>query len=300
VKSDAQVAIIGGGPAGLSAGITLAAEGVKALLIERGALGGQLLGSKQLENIPGHLKISGEEWARRTAMQMRALGTFTTHGEVTKIAQMEKHWIVDTHRATWLVDAVIVATGLKWRKLDGLDVDYGQLRQLANRVSVAIVGGGNSAGQAADYLAREQNVAVTVIARRRIEETMSAYLVKRLRNNPLIRIEDDAEGINGNRQMIEWLCHEGTRKICACDSATAFVGSGPDTEWLNDGMVTADGYVLPVIEMSVGGLPLENGTYAEGVFVAGDVKARSVKRVVNALADGNNAALAAIAHLKRK
>lgn len=310
-----DVAIVGAGPAGLAAAVYGASEGLKTLLIEESAPGGQAAQSTLIENYLGFPKgISGADLARRAYSQATRLGA-----EVLVPMRVEKIERKDPYKILHLADettvtakALIVTSGVAYRTLDatGLDeltgagVYYGTSNIEASYhrdQPMFVVGGGNSAGQAALFLTRFTDSVTIIIRSDDLSETMSQYLIDNLHANDAISIMPrsqliEARGgthlesiVTKNRDTAEETEHEA-------GAVFIFIGQKAHTEWLA-GTVQLDerGFVLsgqdlgPLQDWNVKRDPLPLEASVPGVFVAGDVRHGSIRRVAGATGEGSTA-----------
>ncbi len=311
-----DLVVIGGGPAGLAAAVYGASEGLKTVLIERTATGGQAGQSSRIENYLGFPDgLSGSqlaERARRQAVKFEA--ELITAQAVTELT------ITGSARTVKLSDgrtigcrAVILAMGVEYRELPadgcveltGAGVYYGATSAVAvdcENDEVYVIGGANSAGQAAMYLSRTAK-SVTIVCRRTLEDSMSYYLIQQIRANPKIK-EMPGTGVHAvtGDGHLERICLEniatGERQDFDCGRMFIFIGAEPRTDWL-DGVVARDehGFVLAGPDLkNVCGWTLDRPphhleTSVPGVFVAGDVRAESAKRVAAAVGEGSMAVM---------
>ncbi|HEX2091188.1 MAG TPA: FAD-dependent oxidoreductase [Longimicrobiaceae bacterium] len=308
--------IVGGGPAGLAAAVYGASEGLHTLLVEQEAPGGQAGQSSRIENYLGFPEgLSGAELARRATAQAERFGVeILATRRATGIRVGEPYRLVALDDGSELrCDAVLLATGVAWRVLDapgctplnGAGVYYGAAAAEAHAVrghDVYLLGGGNSAGQAAMLLARHSRSVTLLVLEDSIEERMSSYLVERIRRTPSIHVRTghtivEAQGQGKLEKItIRNVKTEQTESVLA-HALFVFIGAEPRTDWLA-GTVERDeqGYILSgeVIPRGGGAWPLEREplmleTSVPGVFVAGDVRSGSVKRVASAVGEGSMA-----------
>jgi thioredoxin reductase (NADPH) len=311
-----ELVVIGGGPAGLAAAVYGASEGLKTVLIERTATGGQAGQSSRIENYLGFPDgLSGSQLAERARRQAEKFeAELITAAEVTAIE------IDGSARTVHLSDgraigarAVILAMGVEYRQLtaegcDGLTgagVYYGATASVASDCDddeVYVIGGANSAGQAAMYLSRSAK-SVTIVSRRTLEDSMSYYLIQQIRANDKIKEMPNTvvHAVKGNGRL-ERICLENTqtgeRDEFGCGRMFIFIGAEPRTDWL-DGVVARDdhGFILSGPDLrDVCGWTLDRPphhleTSVPGVFVAGDVRAESAKRVAAAVGEGSMAVM---------
>jgi thioredoxin reductase (NADPH) len=311
-----ELVVIGGGPAGLAAAVYGASEGLKTVLIERTATGGQAGQSSRIENYLGFPDgLSGSQLAERARRQAEKFeAELITAAEVTAIE------IDGSARTVHLSDgraigarAVILAMGVEYRQLPaegcagltGAGVYYGATASVAadcENDEVFVIGGANSAGQAAMYLSRTAK-SVNIVIRRTLEDSMSYYLIQQIRANDKIKEMPNTvvHAVKGNSRL-EGICLENTqtgeREEFSCGRMFIFIGAEPRTDWL-DGVVARDdhGFILSGPDLrDVCGWTLERPphhleTSVPGVFVAGDVRAESAKRVAAAVGEGSMAVM---------
>jgi thioredoxin reductase (NADPH) len=311
-----ELVVIGGGPAGLAAAVYGASEGLKTVLIERTATGGQAGQSSRIENYLGFPDgLSGSQLAERARRQAEKFeAELITAAEVTAIE------IDGSARTVHLSDgraigarAVILAMGVEYRQLTaegcagltGAGVYYGATASVAadcDGDEVYVIGGANSAGQAAMYLSRTAK-SVTIVSRRTLEDSMSYYLIQQIRANDKIKEMPNTvvHAVKGNSRL-ERICLEnrltGEREEYGCGRMFIFIGAEPRTDWL-DGVVARDdhGFILSGPDLrDVCGWTLDRPphhleTSVPGVFVAGDVRAESAKRVAAAVGEGSMAVM---------
>ncbi|OQP44879.1 fused response regulator/thioredoxin-disulfide reductase [Niastella yeongjuensis] len=314
-----DVVIIGAGPAGLAAGVYGASEGLKTLMIERRAPGGQAGTSSRIENYLGFpAGLSGAELTRRAMTQAARLGTeFLSPQSVNAIMQKDgyKKIILDNGKEI-NTRSVVITTGVDYRKLDtkgisdftGAGIYYGAAMTEAAACKdkeVYIVGGGNSAGQAAMYLSKFAKHVIIIIRKEDLSSTMSAYLIDQIRATKNIQIRpktEIAEALGSGKLEQLRLCDIESKKLetCPADALYIFIGAKPITEWIT----------LDIIKDEKGfietGRDLKNYTSFDkiwkrkrdpflletscpGVFAAGDVRANAMNRVASAVGEGSMA-----------
>jgi len=315
-----DLVIVGGGPAGLAAAVYGASEGLRTLLVEREAPGGQAGTTSRIENYLGFpAGLSGADLARRAVAQATRLGAeLLTSREATAIRLEDRYRLVTLDDASEIAcGAVLVAAGVQYRRLevDGIDplvgvgVFYGAAitEALASRGQrVAVVGGGNSAGQAAVHLAQFAASVLLLVRGGSIEAGMSAYLVDQLRALPNVTIRMNASiaAVRGTNSLEAINIEDtaaGTRSEDPMDALFLFIGALPRTEWLA-GIVERDGagFIVtgPALARAadgrVAGWPLAREpflleTNVPGIFAAGDVRSRSVKRIASGVGEGSMA-----------
>jgi thioredoxin reductase (NADPH) len=312
-----DLVIVGGGPAGLAAAVYGASEGLRTLLVEREAPGGQAGTTSRIENYLGFpAGLSGADLTRRAVAQATRLGAeLLNTREATRLRVEDRYRLVELDDGSEVAcESVIIATGVQYRRLDvegldplvGIGVFYGAAitEALACRGQrVAVVGGGNSAGQAAVHLSQFATSVTLLVRGGRIEAGMSAYLVEQLRERPNveIRLNSSVVAVRGT-DSLEALTIEdganGTRAEEAMDALFLFIGALPRTDWL-EGLVERDraGFLLtgPLLARASDGrvaawpLPREPfllETNVPGIFAAGDVRSRSIKRIASGVGEG--------------
>ncbi|WP_454043880.1 FAD-dependent oxidoreductase [Cellulosimicrobium sp. Marseille-Q8652] len=311
-----DLVVVGGGPAGLSAALYGASEGLRTVLVERTATGGQAGQSSRIDNYLGFPDgISGAQLADRARRQAVRFGAeiVTTRDAIeldvagsARSVRFPDGTSIDAH-------TVVLASGVSYRLLDGpglgdlvgRGVYYGSaLTEAAacHDQEVYVVGGANSAGQAALYLAREAKQVTLVVRGDTLSRSMSAYLVEQVEAHPRLRVLTRTEVVAAvGDDHLEHLelrdVDTGATSRVDCGWAFVFIGAAPRTDWL-DGVVARDarGYVLAGPDLPhdgtlPAGWPLERPPYhletsVPGVFAAGDVRAESAKRVASAVGEG--------------
>jgi thioredoxin reductase (NADPH) len=308
--------IVGGGPAGLGAAVYAASEGLRTVLVEREATGGQAGQSTRIENYLGFPDgVSGVQLTDRARRQATRFGA-----EILTAAAVTGLSVRGSSRVVGLADGgevaahtVILATGVAYatldvpgtRELTGRGIFYGSAATEAPACAdedVYVVGGANSAGQAAVYLSRHARRVTMVVRADSLERSMSHYLVRQIRDmaNIEVRLNTMVAGASGAEHLERLrLCDTGTGTVEEVPAAFLFVfiGAAPRTEWL-DGVVQRDrrGFVVTGPDLLVDGRPprgwsLDRDPYylegsVPGVFAAGDARANSVKRVASAVGEG--------------
>lgn len=308
-----DLVVIGSGPAGLAAAVYGASEGLRTVSLDAVAIGGQAGASSRIENYAGFPNgISGEELTGKTAVQAMRLGArLNAPCEVVGLrSEASFHVVVLRDGSEVPTRAVIVASGARYRRLEVEDLErfegagvYYAATDLEARVCsgtpVAVIGGGNSAGQAAIYLA-QNNCSVTIAIRQEdLTQSMSQYLIERIAADPKIDLVTGVEvqALTG-RDHLEGatLAHKtGSEQEIACAGLFCFIGARPATAWLGDSvLLDGDGFILTDRQLpgSLGAeaaraLPFE--TSRLGVFAAGDVRHGSMKRVAAAVGEGSSA-----------
>lgn len=311
-----DLAIVGGGPSGLATAVYGGSEGLRTVLIEREAPGGQAGTSSRIENYLGFpAGLSGADLARRAVAQARKFGV-----EILTPQSVRALRIDGPYRRLELADgneiachALMLAMGVSWNKLpaegadrlEGRGVFYGAaLTEAMNCAgeTVFIIGAGNSAGQAALFFADYARQVVMIVRGGSLEAKMSQYLVDRIRETATIevRLRSQVQTCHGEERLesvdIQNL-ESGDRETVAGHFLFVFIGAAPHTQWLGDQIARdAQGFILtgPDLDPKVhlAGWPLERApflleTNIPGVFASGDVRHASVKRVASAVGEGS-------------
>ena len=301
-----DVLIVGGGPAGVAAAVYAGAEGLAALVVEDLAVGGQAGTSSRIENYMGFpTGISGADLVWRGEVQAMKFGTrFAVPLRATGIErQADGSFCVSFDDGQSVcARAVVVATGVQYRRLpldrlelfEGNGVYYAATENEARYChagEVVIVGGGNSAGQAAMFLSRHAAHVHVVVRGGNLAASMSSYLVQRLQADPAITIHYHSEvsalaGDDRLRSLTLANRKDGTSTAIDCRSLFIMVGAAPNTGWLGD-LVTLDakGFICTGPACGHAGSPY--ATSCPGIFAVGDVRADSVKRVASAVGEGS-------------
>ena len=311
-----QLLIVGGGPAGLAAGVYGASEGLATVMVEREAPGGQAGMSSRIENYLGFPSgLSGGDLARRAVAQARRFGVeILSPQEVVRLCVDEAAMVVSLADGTEIgCKAMVIATGVSYRKLDvpgmdrlqGAGVYYGAAMmegESSRGEDVYLVGGANSAGQAAMYFSRFARRVVMLVRGDSLSATMSRYLIDQIQATENIHVETRSQVVEAHGverlEAISVLCADsGEMTQVPANSLFIFIGAAPRTDWLA-GVVERDdrGFILSGADLLRDGKPptgwrpdrdpwlLE--TSVPGIFVAGDVRHGSVKRVASSVGEG--------------
>jgi thioredoxin reductase (NADPH) len=308
--------VIGGGPAGLGAAVYGASEGLRTVLVEQEAIGGQAGQSSRIENYLGFPSgIAGGDLARRATTQARRFGA-----EMLLTSEVSSLEVCGSARVVRLADggelsahAVLLTTGVAYRRLEAPGVDafngsgvyYGATATDAESYrdqDVYIVGGANSAGQAAVFFARTARSVTILVRGQSLERSMSQYLIEQIAGFPNVRVRTSSEvvGASGDDHLERVRIADretGTEEEVETSWLFVFIGAAPCTDWLSKEVLRDDkGFVLTGPDLVVdgqlpAGWPLERQPYfletsVPGVFAAGDVRCQSVKRVASAVGEG--------------
>ncbi len=304
-----DVAIIGAGPAGLAASVYAGSEGLDVLTLDCRSFGGQAGASARIENFLGFpTGISGMALMARAYNQAQKFGVeLAIPDEAFRLecpipGDHGNHVLTLANEEKVRSRAVVIATGARYRRADiegierfeGASVHYWASpleARLCQKQEVALVGGGNSAGQAAVFLAGHAK-RVTILARRPLAETMSQYLIERIAAQPNIEILENAEvvdleGEGHTLASITWRCRiDGEVASLPVRQLFMFIGAEPNTDWLAGTGIALDarGFVVTGRDAAQDRLALESSR--AGIFAVGDVRSESVKRVAAAAGDG--------------
>ncbi|MFY9610156.1 MAG: FAD-dependent oxidoreductase [Blastocatellia bacterium] len=312
-----DVVIVGAGPSGLAAAVYGASEGLDVLVVESSSPGGQAGSSSKIENYLGFpTGISGQELAARAYTQAQKFGAqLIIASGATQLACDRKPYAIEIDNGTRLpARTIIIATGAQYRRLaldnlsqfEGAGVYYGATfieAQVCSGEDVVVVGGGNSAGQAAVFLAQTARRVHVLVRSDGLAESMSRYLVRRLEQNPIITLRPRTElvALEGSDHLERVRCQDNqTGAIETHNIRHVFLMTGavPSTRWL-DGCVALDakGFIktgpdlsrddLTAAHWPPGRAPHLLETSLPGVFAVGDVRGGSLKRVASAVGEGS-------------
>ena len=321
---DYDIVIIGGGPAGLAAAVYGASEGLRTLVVEREAPGGQAGTSSRIENYLGFPNgVSGDELASRALRQARRLGAeILVTRSVSHIDPVARRVFMDGPEA---VDArtILLAAGVNWRRLSiagfdrlvGKGIYYGSARSEADTVhgqDVHLIGAGNSAGQAALFFANHARQVTLVVRRDAVEHSMSHYLIEQIRGHSNIefRLNSEVVGVYGDTNLttvdiINRVSKETRRENSG--GLFVFIGADAETQWLPAEIARDErGYVLTGNDVAKAGRwaqdrdPYLLETSVPGIFACGDVRLSPVKRVASAVGEGSMAIAFVHQYLQRE
>jgi thioredoxin reductase (NADPH) len=308
-----DVVVIGAGPAGLAAAVYAASEGLDVLVVEASAPGGQAGSSSKIENYLGFpTGISGNALAQRAFNQAEKFGAQVVVARTAVKLHCDEHpyRVEMSDGESVRARAVVVATGAEYRKLDlpdlakfeGVGVYYGATFIEAQRCStqaVIVVGGGNSAGQAATYLARSSSQVHIVVRAEGLASSMSRYLIRRIEDTPNIIVHPLTRvvGLAGgdHLEQVSWI-NDATGEKSTHPIAHVFTMAGamPNTAWLNGCLeLDAKGFILTGLDLRTGLRPgatrptLHLETSLPRVFAVGDVRSGSIKRVASGVGEGS-------------
>lgn len=309
--------VVGAGPAGLAAAVYGASEGLDVLIVESNAPGGQAGASSKIENYLGFpTGISGQELAGNAYTQAQKFGAQLLIAKNARGLGCERRPYLLKFDGEEKVPArtVVIATGAQYRKLpvenlsqfEGAGVYYGATHlesQLCNGEDVVVVGGGNSAGQAAVFMSRTSRRVYVIVRSDSLAQTMSRYLIRRIEESPNITLLTNTEitALAGNDHLesVEWRNHKTTEvEKHSITALFSMIGAVPNSDWL-EGCVICDeqGFIKTGSDLSnddlerahwpLGRRPSLLETSLPGVFAVGDVRAGNVKRVASAVGEGS-------------
>ncbi|HZB44906.1 MAG TPA: FAD-dependent oxidoreductase [Pyrinomonadaceae bacterium] len=286
-----DLAIVGGGPAGLAAAVYGASEGLRTVMIEREAPGGQAGMSSKIENYLGFPSgLSGADLTRRAVAQARRFGVEIISPQEAAGARAEGpyRFVRFADNAEISCHSLLIASGVQWRKLDvpgvgrltGAGVYYGAAMTEAlscRGEEVYVVGAANSAGQAAMHFSQYARRVVLLVRGGALEKSMSQYLVEQIRKTPNVHVElnSSVAEVHGASHLEEISVHcseTGETNTVPANYLFIFIGAQPRTEWLGD-LIERDPYLLE--------------TSVPGIFAVGDVRKGSVKRVASGVGEGS-------------
>jgi len=308
-----DLVVVGGGPAGLAAAVYGASEGLKTVMVEREAPGGQAGQSSRIENYLGFpAGLSGSDLARRATDQARRLGAelLTVKEAVGLRVEGSARLVQLSGGGVLSASCVIVASGVSYRQLEmpgfseltGAGIYYGAAMTEARGCAeqhVVVIGGANSAGQAAVYFSGYAAKVTMLVRGPSLEKSMSHYLIEQIAAQPNIEVRTGSSAIAAESEDGHLRClrvrDAGGEETLAADACFVFIGASPRTDWLEDVLARdTRGFILAGRDAQANGWPLQREPYllestVPGVFVAGDVRARSIKRVASAVGEGSMA-----------
>ena len=311
-----DLVVIGAGPSGLAAAVYGASEGLDVLVLETGSPGGQAGSSSRIENYLGFpTGISGQELAARAFNQAQKFGAHMLVAKASRLVCDERPFVIELENGARIsTRTVMIATGAQYRKLpmenlsrfEGAGVYYGATfveAQLCGGEEVVVVGGGNSAGQAAVFLAQDAKRVHILVRSAGLTASMSRYLIRRIENTPTIILRTQTEIVtlegDDHLESVYWRNSQtGQTEKHEISHVFVMTGADPNTRWL-DGCIILDdkGFIktgsdLLPDNLSTSGWPLMRQPYLletslPGVFAVGDVRSGSVKRVASAVGEGS-------------
>ncbi|HYZ65353.1 MAG TPA: FAD-dependent oxidoreductase [Nitrososphaeraceae archaeon] len=311
-----DLVVIGAGPSGLAAAVYGASEGLDVMVLETSSPGGQAGSSSRIENYLGFpTGISGQDLAARAYLQAQKFGVKMLIAKATRLICDRKPYIVELENGIRIsTRTIVIATGVQYRKpplenlsrFEGTGVYYGATfveAQLCGGEEVIVVGGGNSAGQAAVFLAQTAKHVFMLVRSAGLAATMSRYLIRRIENSPTITLRAQTEivALEGDNHLnsVYWR-NSQTGQTEKHDISHVFVmtGADPNTRWL-DRCIALDskGFIKTGLDLlpenlSAAGWPLTRPPYLletslPGIFAVGDVRGGSIKRVASAVGEGS-------------
>ena len=313
-----DLVVVGAGPSGLAAAVYGASEGLDVVVLETGSPGGQAGSSSKIENYLGFpTGISGQDLAGRAYIQAQKFGAKILIARATRIVCDHRPYIVEAENAARIpARTVLITTGAQYRKLplknlsqfEGAGVYYGATfveRQLCGGEEVIVVGGGNSAGQAAVFLAQTTKSVHVLVRSASLAASMSRYLIRRIEESPnvIVRPHTEIVALEGNHHLesVRWQnSNTGQTEMHNIRHIFVMTGADPNTGWLNGCIVLdAKGFIntgpdLSIENLSAAGWSLKRQPYLletslPSVFAAGDVRGGSIKRVASAVGEGSTA-----------
>ena len=317
-----DVAIIGGGPAGLGAAVYGASEGLRTILVERHAPGGQASTSSRIENYLGFpTGVSGDDLGSRALQQAKRFGVEILVGRCADAIETrcggQAYGVRLEGGDEFRTRAIVIASGVSWRQIDiagadklvGRGLYYGAARSEGSSTSgrdIFLVGGGNSAGQAAMFFADYARTVTLLVRGPSLAATMSHYLIEQLATKPNIRIETGSqiaafEGEDHLESIVIEHRATGERRREPTEAVFAFIGADAETQWLPPELIRDERRfvctgrdVMDLVASNAGHWPLERDPYlletsVPGIFAVGDVRHGSIKRVASGVGEGSMA-----------
>lgn len=310
----ADVVVVGGGPAGLAAAVYSASEGLDTVVLEADAPGGQASTSSRIENYLGFpIGISGRDLAHRAQVQAQKFGTrIIVPRAVVRLVTDTRPYVLELDDGTQVrAHTVVIATGARYRRLplanidrfEGCGVHYAATAvesELCEGDEVAVVGGGNSAGQAAVYLSRLANHVHILVRGDGLAASMSDYLIRRIEAAPeriTVHPHSEVTALDGERHLdrVTWRdLVSGQTRTRHIPNVFLMLGAAPNTEWLHGAVALDDkGFVRTGVSAaddnpgSSHALSQPLATSCPGIFAVGDVRSESIKRVASAVGEGS-------------
>jgi thioredoxin reductase (NADPH) len=308
-----DLVIVGGGPAGLAAAVYGASEGLRTVLVESEAPGGQAGLSSRIENYLGFPSgLSGSDLARRATTQARRLGAeLLTVSDAVALRVEGAGRVIELTDGTQLsANSVLICSGVSYRTLNapgfarftGAGIYYGSALTEARACAgqdVVMIGGGNSAGQSAVYFSAYARHVTMLVRGESLAESMSRYLIAQIEaiDNIAVHTHSEAIAADGQDGHLKQLVIRGPdgQRTEAVDACFVFVGAVPRTDWLPEAVARDEqGFILAGADVAADRWPLQRPphvleTSVPGVFVAGDARAHSIKRVASAVGEGSMA-----------
>jgi len=311
-----DVVIIGAGPSGLAAAVYGASEGLDVLVLETGSPGGQAGSSSRIENYLGFPSgISGQDLTGRAYIQAQKFGADILISKCTRLVCEQKPYIIEVENGARIpARTIVIATGAEYRRplwknlsrFEGLGIHYATTlvdSQNCNGGEAIVVGGGNSAGQAAVFLSKRAKRVYMLIRSNGLTKSMSRYLIRQIENTPTIVLYPNTEivALEGGKHLeyVSWRNNQtGQTDEHKISHVFVMTGADPNTRWLDDCVVLdTKGFIktgpdLSAESLITTGWPLARQPYLletslPGVFAAGDVRASSIKRVASAVGEGS-------------
>ena len=313
-----DLVVIGAGPSGLAAAVYGASEGLDVLLLETSSPGGQAGSSSRIENYLGFpTGISGQELAGRAYVQAQKFGAHMLIAKATQLICDRKPYVIEVENGARIpARTIVIATGAEYRRppckklsrFESAGVYYGATfveAQLCDGEEVIVVGGGNSAGQAAVFLAQTTKRVHMLVRSAGLAESMSRYLIRRIEesHNIVLRTHTEIVGVEGDNHLesVRWKNNQiGQTEEHKISHIFIMTGADPNTSWL-DGCIALDskGFIktgpdlsqenLSTAQWSLARQPYLLETSLPGVFAVGDVRGGSIKRVASAVGEGSTA-----------
>lgn len=291
-----DVAVIGSGPAGLTTAIYAASEGLSVVVFEGNKVGGQAATSARIENLFGFPAITGKALISRSVKQALGFGVDFVSESITAIVKNATRnvFYLGNDNATFEAKTIVLALGVQYRMLDadgidnhiGTSVHYGESVMDYSKKSkgkhVFVIGGANSAGQAAVYLSQHARKVTMLVRGNGLESSMSSYLIDQVMTRPNIEVltQCKLDKIDGEKRIERVIITHNDKQVevCDCSHMFVFVGALPRTAWLTEYIaLDSQGYIL---------VDNRYATSKAGIYAAGDIVSGSIKRVATAIGAG--------------